>query len=830
MVKKLIHRYTLAFGMVIIIVVIVMAAVFFLQSSSVFSRINSSSAAVMGSALHAEADKRLRTLGMILSEDLVNPLYEYDMLAMFQLLQSVSQLDDVEYVIVVDSKGTIIHDGTELLSRYGESIDDTSVLSWLENETRTLVHQKKHTLELASPIRIADEVTGWVIIGLSLQPQFRNIKRMADDQSQVITDFEKHTGKIVIIVALFLLLVGLVLALLISGRFAQPIKELSEFVFKVGQGEYGVQMNRQREDELGHLIDAFNRMSLDLSKSSVSRQYLEDILNNMHDALTVVSEQGEVLLVNASAEYMLQRTETELIGKPYMELISRKEKNRVEAWLYQVIKQGAEPIDTSYQLVNGEQLPVILSAAFLLKNEGVNQLICVAQDISERKRNEAHIRYLAEYDSLTNLPNRQLLRDRLKHAMEQAIRGEYLIAVMFIDLDRFKKINDSIGHQVGDRLLKETAARLKKLLRLGDTVARMGGDEFVVVTEQINTVVSAYHVAELIIETLREPFEIAGRKLYIGCSIGITYYPFGDDTLDNLIQQSDMAMYHAKQSGRGHYEIYHHKLGLQQDGSMRMEHELAQAIRNNGFHMNYQPLISVNTNHFLGFEALLRWDHPRNGVIGPVEFLPILENSGMIIELGDWVLETACYETLACQKLTDQTICLNVNVSMHQFNQLDFPCRVTSILSKTGFNPRLLKLEITESSLVDDIELSRSTIKKLKKLGIMIAVDDFGTGYSAFTYLRDFDLDCLKLDHSFIKDLPSDRYAEGICRALITMAKEMDLDIVAEGVENELQLEWLKKEGVDEYQGRFCSPPMNLEQTKSFIKVGNYLSVNSSGA
>jgi EAL domain-containing protein (putative c-di-GMP-specific phosphodiesterase class I) len=263
---------------------------------------------------------------------------------------------------------------------------------------------------------------------------------------------------------------------------------------------------------------------------------------------------------------------------------------------------------------------------------------------------------------------------------------------------------------------------------------------------------------------------------------------------------------------------------------MRMEHDLAQAIRSNGFHLNYQPLITVSTNQFVGFEALLRWDHPRKGIIGPVEFLPILENSGMIIELGDWVLETACYETLACQTLTDQVIYLNVNVSMHQFNQLDFPSRVSSILNKTGFNPRLLKLEITESSLVDDIELSRNTIKKLKQLGIMIAVDDFGTGYSAFTYLRDFDLDCLKLDHSFIKDLPTDRYAEGICRALITMAKEMDLDIVAEGVENELQLEWLKKEGVDEYQGTFCSPPMNLEQTKSFIKLGNYLAVNSSGA
>ncbi|MEW8498643.1 MAG: EAL domain-containing protein [Candidatus Thiodiazotropha taylori] len=251
-----------------------------------------------------------------------------------------------------------------------------------------------------------------------------------------------------------------------------------------------------------------------------------------------------------------------------------------------------------------------------------------------------------------------------------------------------------------------------------------------------------------------------------------------------------------------------------------MEHEIVQAIRNNGFHLNYQPLITVENNRFTGFEALLRWRHPSQGMIGPHEFLPILESTGMITEMGDWVLETGCREILTCQASTDQLISLNVNVSMYQFNQIDFPARVSSILTKTGFNPTMLKLEITESCLVDDIELSRNTIKKLKKLGIQIAVDDFGTGYSAFTYLRDFELDCLKLDHSFIKDIPNDRYAEGICRALITMAKEMDLNVVAEGVENEMQLAWLKQEGVDEYQGELFSAPLSLEQTVSFLESG----------
>jgi diguanylate cyclase (GGDEF)-like protein/PAS domain S-box-containing protein len=823
MVNRLLHRYTLAFGMLIIVVVIVLAVVFFLQSSSVFTRIKSTSADAMGTALHAEASKRLITLSMILSDDLANPLYEYDMLAILQLLQSVSKLDDIKYVIVLDPEGIIVHDGTELLGQYGVRISDEAVLNWIRKEDTTLVLEKQNMLEVVAPIRIAEEVIGWVHIGLSRQIQIQNIERMTNNLTTMISEFEKDSGQIIFIVSLFLLLFGVVLALLISQRLVLPIKKLSEFVVKVGQGNYGVQMTHHRQDELGQLIDSFNKMSNALSTTTVSRRYLDDILNNMHDALIVISLEGEVVMVNVSAIEMLNKAPDQLIGTPYLELVARKERKKLEKWLKQVVDEKAEPIDSTYILSDGQQVPITLSAAYLSREDSNDQIICVAQDVSERRRNEAYIRYLAQYDSLTNLPNRQLFRDRLKHAMEQAIRGEYLIAILFIDLDHFKKINDSIGHLAGDRLLKEAASRLTNLLRLGDTVARVGGDEFIVITEQINTVSNVYHVADLIIDALKKPFEIEGRKLYIGCSIGITFYPFADDGLDSLIQQSDMAMYQAKQRGRGHYERYNYHMGLDQHGIIRLEHELILAIKNGGFHLNYQPLIDVKTNQLVAFEALIRWNHPVRGPLMPTEFLPILESSGMIVELGDWVLETACLEMMQCQALSDLPISLNVNVSMNQFNQTDFPSRVKTILEKTGYKPELLKLEITESCLVDDFEMSRNVIKALKELGLKIAVDDFGTGYSAFTYLRDFDLDCMKLDYSFIKDLPEDQYAGGICKALVAMAKVMDLDVVAEGVERESQLEWLKEHDVQEYQGDLCSPPLNLEQVKSFITHKNQL-------
>jgi diguanylate cyclase (GGDEF)-like protein len=383
---------------------------------------------------------------------------------------------------------------------------------------------------------------------------------------------------------------------------------------------------------------------------------------------------------------------------------------------------------------------------------------------------------------------------------------------MFIDLDRFKKINDSIGHQTGDRLLKEAATRLTNLLRLGDTVARVGGDEFIVVTEQINTVVNACHVADLIIDTLKNPFEIDGRKLFIGCSIGITFYPFGDDNLDSLIQQSDMAMYQAKRSGRGQYCVYNHMLGANENGVLQHESELMEALTSKSFHLLYQPIVETATGATVGMEALLRWDNPRRGILDPNEFLPFLENSGFIIELGDWILEKACREMLAFDQDSDRPLQLNVNVSMHQFNQGDYTQRVESILNKTGFDPKHLELEITESSLIEDIELSRNIVRSLKKLGIRIAVDDFGTGYSSFSYLRDFALDTLKLDSSFIKELPYDNYAIGICTALIKMAEIMKLNVVAEGVENPQQIEWLNAENVQHCQGFYFSEPVVLEE------------------
>jgi diguanylate cyclase (GGDEF)-like protein/PAS domain S-box-containing protein len=635
---------------------------------------------------------------------------------------------------------------------------------------------------------------------------------MNEKETNLISQFQEHSRFLLVVVALLLLMVGLGLAHFISDRLVQPIRQLSAVAHRVGQGDYGASVENSRKGELGQLIRAFNHMSQDLSESAVSRQYLNDILNNMRDALTVISQRGEIQMVNAAAGQMLNRRTDQLLNSTYLDLIDIRDRSKVKKWLKQVENGEAEPIDACYHITPNRQIPVTLSASCLRRQESKHQIICIAQDISERQRNERHIRYLAQYDSLTNLPNRQLFRDRLKHAMDQAERGEYLIALLFIDLDHFKKVNDSMGHQAGDRLLLETANRLTKLLRHGDTVARLGGDEFTVIAEQLSYVADATHLANMIIDAMRRPFHLEGRKFYVGSSIGLIFYPFGDDTMESLLQKADMAMYQSKQHGRGKYEIYSHALGVSEDLNIRMENELVEAVKKKSFHLVYQPLMSISSGKLAAMEALIRWDHPKRGTLLPGEFLPLLESSGLIIPLGDWILETACREMLMCQRYLENKIRLNVNVSMHQFSQKDFPERVGRILQETGFDPYQLELELTESCLVEDILQSREAIEKLKKLGIRIAVDDFGTGYSAFSYLREFKLDTLKLDYSFVKNLPDDKFADGICTAIITMARLMELNVVAEGIERAEQLVWMQEAGVMECQGFHCGYPMKHSQ------------------
>ncbi|HEX7646271.1 MAG TPA: EAL domain-containing protein [Noviherbaspirillum sp.] len=429
-------------------------------------------------------------------------------------------------------------------------------------------------------------------------------------------------------------------------------------------------------------------------------------------------------------------------------------------------------------------------------------------DITERKFHEAQIRHQATHDALTGLPNRNLLQDRLQQAMLGAQRKGEIAAVAFIDLDQFKFINDSLGHEVGDDLLKAVGARLRSCMRAADTVARLGGDEFVIV-------LCGYQGCEAISDTMRrvvaavsEPWEVNGLALHVTCSVGIAVYPNDAQDAQTLLRHADSAMYKAKELGRNNFQYYSSDMNLNATERLDMLNSLRRAVANDELLLHFQPKVRLRGGTVVGAEALLRWQHPLRGMIPPSEFIPLAEESGLIIEIGAWVLRTACAQSLAWQQSGYPALPISVNLSPRQLARDDIVDLVSATLRATGLAPACLELEITESTVMRDVDQSLATLLRLKELGVKISIDDFGTGYSSLNYLKRFPVDTLKIDRSFVSDITTDADNAAIVKAVISLAHILNLSVVAEGVESEDQSCFLLENGCDEVQGYHFGRPM----------------------
>ena len=426
------------------------------------------------------------------------------------------------------------------------------------------------------------------------------------------------------------------------------------------------------------------------------------------------------------------------------------------------------------------------------------------------------IQHQAYFDSLTDLPNRRLLIERLKQEIARSIRHGHIGAVMFLDLDHFKTINDSLGHAVGDELLKKVADRISHRLRAEDTVARLGGDEFIILASEVgNTPVevmdNVMSLADDILHLVERPIRIDGHELHITGSIGIAIYPLPESTTEQLLQKSDVAMYEAKQAGRNSIRIFQPEMQKTVDKRRTTERGLRRALVEQELELYYQPQVDAE-NRILGLEALLRWNHPATGVIGPNEFMEIAESSGLVFQIGDWVLNTACRHLAEVSTSSDLVMC--INVSPRQFSEAGFVNKVKKAISENGINPENVQLEITEGILIKDIETAIVKMQTLKSVGVGFSIDDFGTGYSSLSYLKRLPVDILKIDKSFVIDIETDENDAVIVETIIAMAQHMKLDIVAEGVENEQILEHLKSRGCRKFQGYLFSRPMPIDRLK----------------
>lgn len=481
-------------------------------------------------------------------------------------------------------------------------------------------------------------------------------------------------------------------------------------------------------------------------------------------------------------------------------------------------RQQSYSAEKRYIRSDGTIVWVLVTASLMKDDSGAaEQFIAVIEDITKRRENEARIAYLAHHDSLTDLPNRTLFRDRLEQAMARAVRNGVRAALLFLDLDRFKTINDSLGHAIGDQMLQQVAVRLRAALRETDTVSRQGGDEFLIVLGDVRDLDDVARVVQNLLGRLDTPFELASLSLSSTASIGVAIYPDDGADCDTLMKNADSAMYCAKEGGRNTFRFYTESMNLTAVARLRIENALRYAVERGELSLHYQPQVELASRKLLGVEALLRWTSPTQGVISPASFIPVAEDSGLIVPIGLWVLQQACEQVRRWREEGVGDIAVAVNLSALQFRRSDIVATVRDTIAKSGIPPQLIELELTESLLMQNAESMLQTMRELKALGVRLSIDDFGTGYSSLSYLKRFPVDRLKIDRSFVKDAAENSDDAAIVRTIIQLGHSLKLDVIAEGAEVASQIEFLTAEGCHSVQGYYFSRPLPEDKLRPLL-------------
>lgn len=537
---------------------------------------------------------------------------------------------------------------------------------------------------------------------------------------------------------------------------------------------------------------------------------LSSALTHSADAVMVTSRDGRIEYVNPAFEAITGFGREEVIGKTPEILRSDQQDPGVFADMWRAIENGEV---FRCELINrrkdGSDFHEEKTVTPLKDAHGrITHFIATGVDISERIRAQEKLEYMAHHDAVTGLPNRVLLLDRVAQALARAQRENRVVAVMFIDLDGFKAINDTVGHHFGDRFLGEVAARLQTTVRDEDTVARLGGDEFAIVLEGMNSMSDIGKVARKLTRDLALPFLVDGREMYVTGSIGVARHPVDGSDVHTLLRKADSAMYRAKQLGKNTYRFYSEVEGEEDTARLELEQQLRRAVERHEFIVYYQPQVSIDTSEVVGVEALLRWQHPEQGIIEPNRFIPLLEETGLIVDVGEWVLREVCIHAVGWDALGLPPVRVAVNLSSKQFTKRDLVGDVARILDETGLDPKRINIEITEGTLASKIDSTVKTLDKLNALGITISVDDFGVGYSSLNYLKRFPIHKLKIDQSFVRDVTTDANDAAIASAIIALAHKLNLEVIAEGVETLEQLFFLSRQGCHEVQGHLISHPL----------------------
>ncbi|ALF12087.1 diguanylate cyclase [Parageobacillus thermoglucosidasius] len=549
----------------------------------------------------------------------------------------------------------------------------------------------------------------------------------------------------------------------------------------------------------------------------------KNILEYSSESMIVTDAQNRILFVNPAFEIVTGYSADEVIGKnPRILQSGMHDKSFYEKMWNALNQYGVWKGEIWNKRKDGELYLEWLTISAVKDQQGnVTNYVAIFSDITEHKRNMEQLTKLALYDPLTNVPNRYLFEKRLESIIRMSKKHNQSFALLFLDLDRFKNINDTLGHHMGDMLLKETAQRLNGMLRKQDTIARFGGDEFVIILPNLKHIREAVYMAENIIESLKRPFNVNHQEVYISTSIGISVYPYDGTDKETLIRMADRAMYQAKTNGRNQFVLYHDGMNNNGRHLFQLETALRKAFDLGEFALYYQPQVDMKTKQIRAVEALIRWNHHEKGVISPGQFIPLAEESGLITPISDWIIMQAC-EDLKQLQWQFPYVKMSINISPIYFQQIDFLEKLQKTIESVNVNPRSLELELTESAIMPHADQSVGRLTTLKTMGISIAIDDFGTGFSSLSYLHRFPIDVLKIDQSFIKQLSQYQEDLAIVKAIIMMAHSLQIQVVAEGVETEKQYQILEEQRCDFVQGYYVSNPLTIGELYEFLDMWNH--------
>jgi len=661
-----------------------------------------------------------------------------------------------------------------------------------------------------------------VYSGLDNKPVFGTLTSIDSMGWGIVSEIEKEKitqsiykalsklGTIILLILLLFIWLGLILA----KRITNPITAISKHFERVGKQDFSPAQLTSPLYEIQSLVSSFNQMTKKIGDSQEKLLQAAVVFESTSEGVVITNTEQEIVAVNNAFTQITGYMEADILGEKASILKSgRHDVTFFEKMNKHIELYGEWQGEIWNRRKNGETFPELLTINKVENGKGeITHYVGVFTDITAIKQSEAELSYLAHHDPLTGLPNRLLLNSNLKQIIDRANRKHQQIGVLFLDLDRFKNINDSMGHPQGDRLLEVVATRLTSSIRDMDMIARLGGDEFVIIADNLGHVSDALHIAENALASLNNPFHINGHEIFVNASIGISVFPKDGKDTETLIKNADAAMYRAKEKGRNNSQFYTEELTAIAFEKISLETSLRHALELNEFVLHYQPQISIQTGKLIGMEALIRWNHPERGIVSPAKFIPIAEETGLIVPIGEWVLQTACKQNRQWIENGHSPVPVAVNLSPRQFHAKGLAELVLQTLESTALDAQYLELELTESLMMQDVDLSIEIMKEFDQMGVKLSIDDFGTGFSSLNYMKRFPIDKLKIDQSFVRDIGTDRDHKEIVVSIIMLGHSMNLNVIAEGVETKEQLDYLKEHHCDEIQGYYYSRPVPAEE------------------